>query len=55
MDRYWLLTSTTYGTWLPGDERGFVSPVPELAGPSKRHNQPGTEYDENVPGFKNAA
>jgi REP element-mobilizing transposase RayT len=26
-DRHWLLTWTTYGTWLPGDERGFVSPV----------------------------
>ena len=25
--RYWLLTSTTYGTWLPGDERGFVGRV----------------------------
>ena len=21
----WLLTSTTYGTWLAGDARGFVS------------------------------
>jgi len=21
MDRYWLLTTTTYGTWLPGDSR----------------------------------
>ncbi len=24
MDRYWLLTWTTYGTWLPGDQRGSV-------------------------------
>ena len=23
----WLLTSTTYGTWLPGDARGFVGRV----------------------------
>ncbi len=22
--RHWLLTSTTYGTWLPGDSRGVV-------------------------------
>ena len=22
--RFWLLTNTTYGTWLPGDERGWV-------------------------------
>ncbi len=25
--RYWLLTSTTYGTWLPGDPRGSVTSV----------------------------
>jgi hypothetical protein len=30
MDRYWLLTRTTYGTWLPGDVRGFVSRVRDL-------------------------
>jgi len=29
MDRYWLLTSTFYGNWLPGDSRGFVSRVRE--------------------------
>ncbi len=23
----WLLTSTTYGTWLPGDPRGSVTSV----------------------------
>ncbi len=27
MQRYWLLTWTTYGTWLPGDPRGFVGRV----------------------------
>src|SRR5947209_816005 len=27
MDRYWFLTWTTYGTWLPGDARGFVGRV----------------------------
>ncbi len=27
MDRYWFLTWTTYGPWLPGDRRGFVGPV----------------------------
>ena len=25
IDRYWFLTSTTYGQWLPGDPRGSVS------------------------------
>ena len=34
MDRYWLLTWTTYGTWLPGDARGFVSNVAD--GPDPR-------------------
>ena len=23
MDRYWFLTWTTYGSWLPGDDRGY--------------------------------
>jgi hypothetical protein len=32
IDRYWFLTWTTYGTWLPGDVRGSVpgDPDPEL-------------------------
>ncbi|HEY7153829.1 MAG TPA: transposase, partial [Gemmataceae bacterium] len=45
MDRYWLLTWTTYGTWLPGDARGFVSDVRDGPGPEVRHNIPGTPYD----------
>jgi len=45
MDRYWLLTWTTYGTWLPGDPRGFVSNVREGPGPEVRHNVPQTPYD----------
>jgi REP element-mobilizing transposase RayT len=45
MDRYWLLTWTTYGTWLPGDRRGFVSDVRDGPGPEVRHNIPGTPYD----------
>lgn len=51
MDRYWLLTSTTYGTWLPGDERGFVSNVREGPGPEVRHDAPGTPVDRNMPGL----
>jgi REP element-mobilizing transposase RayT len=43
MDRYWLLTWTTYGTWLPGDDRGFVSNVDRGDGKGHRLNQPGTE------------
>ncbi len=45
MDRYWLLTWTTYGTWLPGDDRGFVSNVRDKEGPEVRHNTPGTVPD----------
>jgi REP element-mobilizing transposase RayT len=50
-DRHWLLTSTTYGTWLPGDTRGFVSNVADGPGPEVRHNVPRTPYDKNMPGL----
>ena len=49
LDRHWLLTSTTYGTWLPGDERGFVSPVRVEHSRSERHNRPNTAYDASRP------
>lgn len=55
MDRHWLLTWTTYGTWLPGDERGFVSNVRDGTGPEVRHNRPGTEPDRNMPGLRKHA
>ena len=43
--RYWLLTWTTYGTWLPGDDRGFVSPVRKSSLDNwQRQNERGTEY-----------
>ena len=60
----WLLTWTTYGTWLPGDERGFVGNVVEeatndtvqtailvrAADASRRvtHNIPDTPYDRSM-------
>lgn len=49
MDRYWLLTSTFYGNWLPGDKRGFVSKVSGEACGSVIHNIPGTPYDADLP------
>src|SRR5262245_5756382 len=61
MDRYWLLTNATYGSWLPGDARGFVGHVwdkrPGDSPDDTRvvHNLPGTEYDEDAPGLKHAA
>jgi len=57
MDRYWLLTSTFYGNWLPGDPRGFVSQVrdkrPEDPPTQSRykHAIPGTPYDEGLVGL----
>lgn len=51
MDRYWFLTSTTYGNWLPGDPRGFVSGVDDDRGGKVVHNQPMTEYDRDIPGM----
>ena len=49
MDRYWLLTWRTYGSWLPGDARGFVSPVRDRSGKEVCHNIPGTPYDADMP------
>lgn len=41
----WFLTWTTYGTWLPGDVRGFVSRAPRPGGKHFPNNIPGTWYD----------
>jgi len=51
-DRHWLLTWTTYGTWLPGDERGFVSPVAQQRGKRVVHNVPGSHCDRDMPGLR---
>ena len=50
-DRCWHLTWTTYGTWLPGDERGFVGAVRDAGGDWETHNIPGTDYDRDMPGL----
>jgi len=44
---YVIATSTTYGTWLPGDARGFVSKTSEGL-----HNEFGTPYDADIPALK---
>ena len=49
MDRYWFLTSTTYGTWLPGDERGFVGETRDAFGIKWLNNLPGSPYNEPNP------
>jgi REP element-mobilizing transposase RayT len=52
MDRYWLITWTTYGSWLPGDARGFVSNVADPSGKGVRHNLPGAECDADHSGLR---
>ncbi len=51
----YLLTMTTYGTWLPGDSRGFVSPVPCEDGSYVIHNVVGTAYDADMPSLMEKA
>jgi REP element-mobilizing transposase RayT len=64
MDRHWLLTSTFYGNWLPGDSRGFVSRVRDVRseddlaiarGARHEHDIPGTPYDEDYLGLYESA
>ena len=52
---YWLLTWRTYGTWLPGDRRGFVNNVRGADGHGERHNVPGTECDHDLPALERYA
>lgn len=47
----YLLTWTTHGTYLPGDQRGFVSRIPSENG-SVIHNQVGTAYDRDMPALR---
>lgn len=46
MDRHWLITWTTYGSWLPGDERGFAGTVIENVELNSRkiENRPNTPF-----------
>jgi len=44
----WFLTWTTYGTWLPGDDRGFVSRVPQADGTHIVRNTPDTPHDAAI-------
>jgi len=57
----WLLTSTFYGQWLPGDSRGSVTSVRDRrpddpATPTRiEHAQPGEEFEDAMPGLQRAA
>ena len=48
-DRHWFLTWHTYGTWLPGDERGFVSPLRDESGEAHIRNIPQTRLESDRP------
>jgi REP element-mobilizing transposase RayT len=52
MNRFWLLTWTTYGTWLPGDRRGFVSELRDNSGAKVLHNTLGTPSDADLPSLQ---
>jgi REP element-mobilizing transposase RayT len=58
----WLITSATYGTWLPGDSRGFVGRVwenrssdPTTDALRTEHDTIDTPYDRAMPGLETAS
>jgi REP element-mobilizing transposase RayT len=59
--RVWLLSNTTYGTWLPGDPRGSVTSVrdarPEDEPTTFRleHDIPGEPWEDAIPGLQRSA
>jgi REP element-mobilizing transposase RayT len=55
MDRYWLLTWRTYGTWLPGDERGSITRVRDHTSVRIRHNALGTPTDGPMSGLERSS
>lgn len=56
IDRFWLLTWTCYGQWLPGDPRGSVTRL-EAQGQSHRQelDEFGTPYVEPIAGLYESA
>jgi REP element-mobilizing transposase RayT len=59
--RFWLLTNTTYGSWLPGDRRGSVTSVrdrrPGDPPTTSRleHDRPGEPWEDHLPGIQRSA
>src|SRR5579871_4970523 len=59
--RYWLLSNTFYGTWLPGDSRGSVTSVRDVREEDAprdfrfEHDIPGSPWEEAIPGLQRAA
>ncbi|MBX3431920.1 MAG: hypothetical protein KF847_01105 [Pirellulales bacterium] len=58
---HWLLTSTTYGSWLPGDPRGSVTSVRErrpgdpTTASRVEHDRPGEPWEPSLPGLHRSA
>jgi hypothetical protein len=42
VERYWFLTWTTYGSWLPGDRRGYTGTIIDESGRTTNQNKYGT-------------
>ena len=59
--RSWLLTNTTYGTWLPGDQRGSVASVRDVRPGDQptisriEHDLPGEPFEEAMPSLEHAS
>src|SRR5262245_8499986 len=59
--RPWLLTNTTYGTWLPGDPKGSVTsvrdrrPDDEMSTVRVEHDRPGEPCEPELPGLRRSA
>jgi REP element-mobilizing transposase RayT len=59
--RFWLLTNTTYGAWLPGDTRGSVTSVRDLRPGDPitsvriEHDRPGEAWEKSLPGIHRSA
>lgn len=53
--RYWFLTWTTYGSWLPGDERGFIGETRKAFKIKEKHNVPGTPCGPSIPALQSFA
>jgi REP element-mobilizing transposase RayT len=59
--RTWLLTNTSYSTWLPGDPRGCVTSVRDLRPDDQprivrfEHDLPGEPWEDPLPGLYRSA
>jgi REP element-mobilizing transposase RayT len=59
--RFWLLTNTTYGTWLPGTPRGSITSVRDRRPDDSReparveHDIPGEPWEDAIPGLHRSA